>query len=98
MRITPPIAALLASLAAGEAAALQPDSYSMPNGYSGSYNYWDEIYSGSGCRTCDGAFLSGGTGELTDGVIATDNWFVVEAPAGNGPYVGWPIDPTITFH
>lgn len=91
------IAALLACLAAGEAAALQPDSYSMLNGYSGSYHYWDDTYNGIGCHTCDGALLTGGTGDLTNGVIATDNWFVVEPP-GNGPYVGWPIDPTITFH
>jgi hypothetical protein len=44
------------------------------------------------------ANLSGGLGELTDGVIPTQNWFIVEAPAGNGPYVGWAnINPTITF-
>ena len=48
--------------------------------------------------TTDGAPLSGGLGDLTDGVIATDNLFVAEAPAGNGPYVGWTIDPVITFN
>ena len=79
-------------------AALTPDSYSMLNGNTGSYNYWDEIYSGAGCVTCDNAVLSGGRGDLTDGIIAADNWFVTEAPAGNGPYVGWTLDPTITFH
>lgn len=79
-------------------AALTPDSYSMLNGNTGSYNYWDEIYSGAGCVTCDNAVLSGGRGDLTDGIVAADNWFVTEAPAGNGPYVGWTLDPTITFH
>ena len=79
-------------------AALTPDSYNMLNGNTGSYNYWDETYNGAGCVTCDNAALSGGRGDLTDGIIATDNWFVTEAPAGNGPYVGWTLDPTITFH
>ncbi|MBX9917534.1 MAG: FxDxF family PEP-CTERM protein [Nitrosomonas sp.] len=70
----------------------------MLNGNTGSYNYWDETYNGAGCVTCDNAALSGGRGDLTDGIIATDNWFVTEAPVGNGPYVGWTLDPTITFH
>jgi hypothetical protein len=70
----------------------------MLNGNTGSYYYWDETYTGSGCVTCDNAALTGGTGDLTDGIIATDNWFVVEAPPGNGPYVGWTLNPTITFH
>ncbi|MGZ0020026.1 FxDxF family PEP-CTERM protein [Nitrosomonas sp. wSCUT-2] len=75
-----------------------PDSYDMLNGNTGSYNYWDETYNGSGCVTCDNAALSGGRGDLTDGIIATENWFITEAPVGNGPYVGWTIDPVITFH
>lgn len=89
----------LALLAAGAAgASVTPNSYDMLNGNTGSYTYWDEIYSGSGCVTCSNAALSGGKGDLTDGIIATDNWFVAEAPAGNGPYVGWTLDPTIVFH
>ncbi|UJP00688.1 MAG: FxDxF family PEP-CTERM protein [Nitrosomonas sp.] len=93
------ITALVILGAAGSAyAALTPDSYNMLNGNTGSYNYWDETYSGAGCVTCDNAVLSGGRGDLTDGIIAADNWFVTEAPAGNGPYVGWTLDPTITFH
>ncbi|MDP1787248.1 FxDxF family PEP-CTERM protein [Nitrosomonas sp.] len=48
--------------------------------------------------TCDSAVLAGGRGDLTDGIIATDNWSITEAPSGNGPYVGWTLDPTITFH
>jgi len=94
------VLALASLLTAGSALAAvpTPDSYSMPNGNSGAYNYWDETYNGSGCVTCDGAPLSGGRGDLTDGIIASSNWNVAEAPAGNGPYVGWTIDPTITFH
>ncbi len=80
------------------AAAVVPDTYSMVNGNTGSYSYWDETYSGSGCVTCDNAALSGGKGDLTDGIIATTNWFVAEAPVGNGPYVGWTLNPTIVFH
>lgn len=71
----------------------------MQNGETGSYNYWDETYSGSGNTTANGSFLSGGTGDLTDGIIAASSWNVTEPPAGNGPYVGWRhITPTITFH
>lgn len=93
------IVALLGCVAAGGAGAqLLPDSYSMPNGDSGTYHYWDDRYNGSGCITCDGAPLTGGTGNLTDGVIATQNWNFVEPPGNSRPYVGWNIDPTITFH
>ena len=31
-------------------------------------------------------------------MIAANNWLGAEAPAGNGPYVGWTLDPVITFH
>ena len=93
------LAVLVACLVGGGAsAALTPDSYNMPNGNTGSFQYWDQTYSGAGCVTCDNAALTGGKGDLTDGIIASGNWFVVEAPAGNGPYVGWTLNPTITFH
>ena len=37
-------------------------------------------------------------GDLTDGVVAGDNWFNTKNNEGSGPYVGWrEIDPTITF-
>lgn len=95
---------VLCALGAGAAGAVAgpvnvaPASYDMPNGNTGSYQYHDDTYSGSGCTTCDGASLVGGLGDLTDGVIATDNWFVTEAPSGPGPYVGWAsVDPVITF-
>ena len=98
MRMTQLAAAVLACVAAGGASAAAPDSYNMLNGNTGSYNYWDETYTGAGCVTCDNSSLTGGKGDLTDGTIANDNWFVTEAPPGNGPYVGWTLDPVITFH
>ena len=99
MKQTQLVAALAVGLAFGAAsAATTPDSYNRLNGNTGLYTYWDETYSGAGCVTCSNSVLTGGMGDLTDGVIATTNWFVAEAPAGNGPYVGWTLDPTITFH
>jgi hypothetical protein len=92
------------ALAAAPAAAVQlfATSYAMNNGNSGSYSYWDASYNGSGCVTCDGAALSGGLGDLTDGVAASDVWYNVEgANSGYGPYVGWlsnsTPNPTVTF-
>lgn len=82
---------------AAASASVTPDSYSMLNGNTGSYTYWDDSYTGAGCLTCDNDGLSGGKGDLTDGVIATSSWYVTE-PAGHGPYVGWTTDPTIVFH
>lgn len=92
--------ALLAMSAFGVASAvpLTVSRYDMFNGYSGSYNYWDDTYSGTGAVNIDGARLSGGKGDLTNGVVASDNWFVTEAPGGSRPYVGWSIDPTIHFY
>jgi len=82
---------------------LAPTAYDMPNGYGqahdGSNNYWDKAYTGNGNTSLDGDPLSGGLGDLTDGVIATGNWNEVENLEGTGPYVGWSlIDPVITFH
>jgi hypothetical protein len=94
------LAAVLAtSVGAAMAAPVVVSSYDMVNGYTGSYQYWDDTYSGSGAKTTDGAPLSGGKGDLTDGIKATANWYVTEAPAGAGPYVGWlNINPVIHFH
>lgn len=75
-----------------------PVSYDTVNGNTGSYEYWDDTYTGAGSVTTDNSPLSGGLGDLTDGVITSDNWFVTEAPAGAGPYVGWTLDPTVTFN
>jgi hypothetical protein len=103
MRASPLVLALSGVVLAASAAAapLTPSSYDMPNGNGqasgGSFNYWDREYTGAGCTTCDGALLSGGLGNLTDGVTTNLNWFSVENGAGTGPYVGWLTDPTITF-
>lgn len=103
--------AVAAAPAAATPAAAVPgplavSSYSMPNGSGtasgGSNNYWDKSYSGTGNSMVDGAFLSGGAGDLTDGVIASGNWLAVENPAGTGPYVGWhastTLNPLVTFY
>ena len=96
------LTALVACATAAQSAALTVSSYDMPNGdgqaHGGTYNYWDGTYTGSGDTTVDGSFLQGGTGALTDGVIATDPWYDVSNAAGVGEYVGWHSSPTITFH
>lgn len=99
-------AAVVALAAPASAAIIAPTSYDMPNGdgqaSGGSFNYWDKAYSGSGATMTDGAALSGGLGDLTDGVVAPDIWLNVENGAGTGPYVGWydPVthNPVVTFH
>ncbi|MEP7366346.1 MAG: PEP-CTERM sorting domain-containing protein [Acidobacteriota bacterium] len=84
---------LLVMATLAPAAMLMPVSYDTPNGHgvasSGSYNYWDLNYTGTGSTNTDNAALTGGLGDLTDGVIAGDNWINVENAAGTGPYVGW---------
>lgn len=99
--------AVLAMQASAAMAATQivVTTYTGPNGdgqaSGGSFNYWDLGYSGSGNKTTDGALLSGGTGDLTDGVVADRTWNLVENSAGTGPYVGWrpgfTTNPTISF-
>ena len=101
-------AAILAGFAAmpALAAPITVSSYAMPNGdgqaSGGSFNYWDLAYSGSGSTNVDGAALTGGTGDLTDGVVASDFWYNVENGGGTGPYVGWYLpttpNPLITFN
>jgi hypothetical protein len=92
----------LLAAASAQAATVMPTSYDMPNGHGlasgGIYNYWDRAYTGSGNSQLDGDMLSGGRGDLTDGIIATQSWEVVENVEGTGPYVGWVfLDPVITF-
>jgi hypothetical protein len=106
-RFTPIIvlAVLIMAAVPAIAAPLTVTSYDLPNGHGvasgGTFNYWDRNYSGAGSTTTDNAPLTGGLGDLTDGVIATDNWFNVEVAAGTGPYVGWGLSvnplPTVTF-
>ena len=92
--------AVLISLATiGTANALQitPISYDMENG--GGSRYWDKKYNGTGNTSVDYAPLSGGVGDLTDGIIPTQRWIDVEVPDGTGPYVGWlDRNPVITFN
>jgi hypothetical protein len=99
------VVAVAASLFSGVvlAAPLTVTSYDMPNGdgqaHGGTYNYWDATYSGAGNPTVDRSPLSGGTGKLTDGVIAAQDWYLISNNAGTGQYVGWyNTSPTITFH
>ena len=99
-------AVALALAVPASASSVFSTGYDMPNGdgtaSGGSYNYWDRFYTGSGSTTTDGAALSGGRGDLTDGVVAGAAWNLVENGAGTGPYVGWyrpaTPDPVVTFH
>jgi len=74
----------------------------------GAFDYFDTKYTGSGDGTKNGSSqvaptnpppqqapqLTGGTGKLTDGIIATQSFSFDPTP-----YVGWKYqDPTITFH
>jgi hypothetical protein len=102
------VAGALVAIGAGAASAgqLTVTSYDMNNGCGqscgGTYNYWDGNYNGSGNALMSNALLSGGTGALTDGVIATNAWYNVSNNAGTGEYVGWQTNyygnPLITFH
>ncbi|MFM8285967.1 MAG: hypothetical protein ACKOGA_04485 [Planctomycetaceae bacterium] len=80
----------------GSAGGLTATSYDLLNGELGGDvpNFFDDTYSGTGNRQTVKSPLSGGLGDLTDGVVATTNW--------NGQYlryVGWySIDPQVTFH
>ena len=96
MNKLPYMAALAAvAFAAIPASAVQlvVTSYAMPNGngqaVGGSFNYWDLNYTGTGSTTTDGAALSGGVGDLTDGYVEAQSWNNIESGSGSGPYVGW---------
>jgi hypothetical protein len=62
----------------------------------GGFNYWDLSYNGTGSTSVDSAPLTGGLGDLTDGVIAAVRWDLVEDVSGTGPYVGWSDKATPT--
>lgn len=89
--------ALALATGLGSAATITPTSYAMPNGsgqaHGGQFNYWDRSYTGSGNTSLDHAALSGGLGDLTDGLVTNLNWFDAENAAGSGPYVGWRTGP-----
>ena len=55
---------------------IYPRSYDHVNGGTGSYTYFDDSYSGKGNPAVAQSYLSGGLGELTDGVIVNGNWNV----------------------
>ena len=91
---------------AGATTQIFATSYDTPNGdgqaHTGTYNYWDKNYTGSGSTTTDGAALTGGLGDLTDGVVASGIWNTVEIDSsGTGPYVGWvkenSLNPLLIF-
>ena len=96
-------AALLVVPAGWSEAPLTVSSYSTYNGGTGSFNYQDFTYSNCVASDCNttGAFLSGGTGKLTDGVSPVNSWYEYGTPT---PWVGWDTqetngtDPTVTFN
>lgn len=88
--------ALIFSLAgslAASAATLVPVSYSMPNGgYEYIAGYGDNTYTSSNCENCPN-YLSGGLGELTDGVTSPGFFAYLGSFV---PMVGWlNTSPTI---
>ena len=93
----------LAGASGASAAPLTVQSYSMPNGGTGSFDYRDFSYSNCVANDCNitGAALSGGVGKLTDGVSPAGNW---NAYGQNTPWVGWytgytgGTNPDITFN
>ena len=73
---------------AAQAATVHPTSYNMLNGdTNGDVSFWDDSYTGRGNTEADRSRLRRGLGDLTDGIIATQNWDEVEGDGG--PYVGW---------
>jgi hypothetical protein len=95
-------AVILGTGAAEASSLLTVTTYDMPNGdgtaHGGAFNYWDTGYSNCVANDCmidglSGSNLSGGVGRLTDGVIATDPFYM--APS---EYVGWLENPTIVFN
>ena len=86
------------------AATINPTSYDMVNGDATNREYFDHGYDGAGDNTAAGAALSGGLGDLTDGVIPDEGIAITHNTTSSGldlagPYVGWMnISPTITFN
>ncbi|ELS46311.1 hypothetical protein C789_3912 [Microcystis aeruginosa FACHB-905 = DIANCHI905] len=54
----------------------------------GGSKYWDKKYNGTGNTSVNYVPLCGGVGDLTDGIIPTQNWNDVEVADGTGLYVG----------
>jgi hypothetical protein len=78
-------------------------SYSMINGQAGYFSYMDTIYTNCVLGDCSMpyAFLSGGTGKLTDGVVPAGSWNSFGDPTdppAPTPWVGWySQQPSINF-
>jgi hypothetical protein len=70
-----------------------PTSYDTLNGSFGGFTYFDDTYNGAGATNVPFSALTGGLGDLTDGIVALSSYDVT-----NIPYVGWPSDITMTFH
>jgi hypothetical protein len=77
-------------------------SYSMYNGGVGSYDYWDTTYLPCPINSCNttGSFLSGGTGQLTNGVDSTRDWNLGYPEQWVGWYEGETngANPLVTFY
>jgi hypothetical protein len=69
--------------------SLAVESYTMRNGSTGSWAYWDRPYNAGANQAVSNSLLTGGRGKLTDGVVATQNWNLVSNAQGTGEYVGW---------
>ena len=89
IRILSAVSAVIFGISAAHAASVNVVSYDVINGYRGGFDYFDDTYDGTGDNTLPARQLRGGTGDLTDGVIAQTGWRAAESPAGPGPYVGW---------
>jgi len=74
---------LLCSTAAGQI-VVAPVAYETLNGGGGEFGYRDDLYDGSGDNAANYSVLTGGTGDLTDGIITNQNW-----DDNHVPYVGW---------
>jgi hypothetical protein len=99
---------------AAQSAPVYATSYDLYNGGIAGYGnvtLYDDSYTGSGSKTTQYVWLSGGLGDLTDGVVATLNWGdcggaspCLSGPGfDNRPYVGWHAGnltslPYVTFH
>jgi hypothetical protein len=70
-----------------------PTSYDTLNGSFGGFTYFDDTYDGLGATNVPFSPLTGGLGDLTDGIIAISSYDVT-----NIPYVGWNSDIAMTFH
>ena len=84
------------------ASAVTPLRYNMNNGdgnaAGGSFNYWDDTYTGAGNKTLDGAALSGGLGQLTDSILGGSIWYLDQGNGNAQEWVGWnTTTPKITF-